>query len=77
MQPIGTLTPTQPYDFTLTLSVLARFPHPTVDITHDGAYWRALRIGDALALFRVKAGDDGTCVLRLNDEFTRPRAFAK
>jgi len=47
------LYPTPPYNFPLLLDVLSRFAHPTVDVARDGAYWRALRSGDGLALVRV------------------------
>jgi 3-methyladenine DNA glycosylase/8-oxoguanine DNA glycosylase len=50
---LTTLYPTPPYDFNLLLTILGRYPHPTVDVAHDGAYWRALRSGNGLALVRV------------------------
>lgn len=34
------------------LAVLERF-HPVMDITRDGDYWRALRVGEQVALVRV------------------------
>jgi DNA-3-methyladenine glycosylase II len=58
MQTIGTIKPVPPYRFDLTLDLISRFPHPTVDVAHDGAYWRVVRVGDGLALLRVRTGDD-------------------
>ena len=40
-----TLYPKPPYHFGLLLKVLARYAHPSLDFTHEGAYWRALRTG--------------------------------
>lgn len=57
---IAALRPAQPYHFPLLLKVLSHFAHPTLDIAHDGAYWRVLRADGGLALARVTAGDDGT-----------------
>jgi DNA-3-methyladenine glycosylase II len=53
MKPIGTLHPTPPYNFALTLDILARYSHPTSDVVHDGGYWRVLQSGNELALLRV------------------------
>jgi DNA-3-methyladenine glycosylase II len=50
---LTTLYPTSPYNFPLLLDVLSRFAHPTLDIAHAGAYWRALRSNGGLALVRV------------------------
>jgi len=55
---LATLYPTPPYNFPLLLDVLSRFAHPTLDVVRDGAYWRAVRSGDGLAL--VKVTDHGT-----------------
>lgn len=55
MKHIATLHPTAPYNFALLPDFLSRFAHPTLDITHDAAYWRALSIGKAMALVRVTA----------------------
>lgn len=51
---LTTLYPTPPYDFNLVLTILGRYPHPTVDVAQDGAYWRVVRSGDGLALVRVR-----------------------
>jgi DNA-3-methyladenine glycosylase II len=53
MTHLATLHPTPPYNFPLLLDVLSRFAHPTLDVVRDGAYWRAFRSGDGLALLRV------------------------
>jgi DNA-3-methyladenine glycosylase II len=53
MKPIRTLHPRPPYNFALTLDILARYSHPTSDVAHDGGYWRVLRDGQSLALLRV------------------------
>lgn len=53
MPHLTTLYPKAPYNFPLLLDVLSRFAHPTLDIVQDGAYWRAIRSGDGLALVRV------------------------
>lgn len=53
MDKLTTLFPTPPYNFDLLLNVLSRFAHPTLDIARDGAYWRAFRSRDGLALVRV------------------------
>ena len=58
MQTIGTIEPVPPYRFDLTLDLISRFPHPTVDVAHDGAYWRVVRVRDELALLRVSARGD-------------------
>lgn len=63
MKQIGQIFPVQPYDFAATCDVIARFPHPTVDVVHptaDGtlAYWRVIRVDGVLALFCVTAGVD-------------------
>lgn len=50
---LATLHPTPPYHFGLLLDVLSRFAHPSVEVTHTGAYWRALPAGDGAALVRV------------------------
>lgn len=50
---LTTLKPTPPYNFDLLLNVLSRFAHPTLDVVRDGAYWRALRAGEGLALVKV------------------------
>jgi DNA-3-methyladenine glycosylase II len=54
MEQIGTLTPTPPYNFPLILDVLSRYKYPSLDIAHDNAYWRVLRVDNALALIQVK-----------------------
>ena len=48
---IGTLHPTPPYDFSLSVR-LARF-HSVLDHFRDGAYWRALDLDGAVVLVRV------------------------
>lgn len=53
MRSIGTLHPKTPYNLALTLDILSRFSHHTTDFAYDGAYWRVLRDGNALALLRV------------------------
>lgn len=53
MRHLTTLYPAAPYRFDLLLDFLGRFAHPTLDVVQDGAYWRALRAGDGLALLRV------------------------
>ncbi len=45
--------PRPPYRFDLLLDILSRYAYPPLDRAHDGAYWRALRAGDGLALLRV------------------------
>lgn len=54
MQVIGVLKPAQPYKFGLLLDILSRFAHPTLDYARDGAYWRALRVGEKLVLVKVE-----------------------
>ena len=49
---IGTLKPTSPYDFDRMLDMLGRF-HPVMDIARNGEYWRALHVGQEVALARV------------------------
>jgi DNA-3-methyladenine glycosylase II len=48
---IGTLHPAPSYDFRKTIAA-ARF-HTVLDVIRDGDCWRALRIGENLALVRV------------------------
>lgn len=50
---LTTLTPAPPYNFDLLLRLLERYAHPTLDIVHDGGYWRALRTNGGTALVRV------------------------
>lgn len=50
---LTSLTPPAPYDFGLLLRLLERYAHPTLDIVHQGAYWRALNVNGARALVRV------------------------
>lgn len=51
---LTTFSPVPPYNFDLTLSLAARFTYPTLDIAgKDGAYWRAIRSGEGIGLFRV------------------------
>jgi DNA-3-methyladenine glycosylase II len=47
-----TIKPTPPYDFARMLAVEERF-HPVMDIVRNGEYWRALHVGDQIALARV------------------------
>jgi DNA-3-methyladenine glycosylase II len=54
---IVTFHPKPPYRFGLLLDLLSRYAHPTMDIARRGAYWRCLRSGDGLALFRVTSVD--------------------
>jgi DNA-3-methyladenine glycosylase II len=56
---LATLHPTPPYNFSLLLDVLARFAYPTLDITRTGAFWRALRVGEGMALVKVTAAEGG------------------
>ena len=60
MQLLGTFTPIATYDFNVTLDILARYTHPTLDRVRDDAYWRVLHVDEALALVCVKvhANDD-------------------
>lgn len=55
MTRLTTLHPKLPYRFDLLLDGLMRHTHPTLDISYDGAYWRALQAGAGLVLFRVSA----------------------
>ena len=55
MHTIGTIEPVLPYRFDLTLDLISRFPHPTVDVAHEGAYWRVVRVHDTHALLQVIA----------------------
>lgn len=72
MKTIGILKPTPPYNFDLTLDLLSRYAHPTVDIVHEGAYWRALHSEDGLILCRVTSeGSPQTPQLRV-DALTPP-----
>lgn len=50
---LTTLTPPAPYDFDLLLRLLERYAHPTLDIVHQGSYWRALNVNGGMALARV------------------------
>jgi DNA-3-methyladenine glycosylase II len=52
---LTTLNPQPPYRLSLLLDFLSRFAHPTLDIAHQGAYWRVLPCNDGLALLRVTA----------------------
>lgn len=56
MQHLATLHPTPPYRFDLLLNLLARYAHPTLDIAHQGAYWRAIHRDGQIALLKVVAG---------------------
>jgi DNA-3-methyladenine glycosylase II len=49
------LHPIPPYNFDLVLDLLARYAYPTVDVVHDGAYWRVVSVDDALALICVRS----------------------
>ncbi len=49
-----TLCPTAPYHFAGLLDILRRYAHPTLDIVHDGVYWRAVNTGAGLALWCVR-----------------------
>jgi DNA-3-methyladenine glycosylase II len=51
--PIQSWQPRSPYRFDLLLDFLARFAYPTLDTVRENAYWRAVRAGGGLALFRV------------------------
>jgi len=55
---LTTLHPKPPYHFPLLLDVLSRFAHPTLDIVRNGAYWRALHVGDHLALIKMTSQGD-------------------
>lgn len=50
---LTTFYPTEPYNFALLLNILSRFAHPSVEIVRDGAYWRALSVGNGIALLKV------------------------
>lgn len=54
-----TLYPTAPYNFELLLEILSRYAHPSVETVHDGAYWRALHIGDEIALLCAQPNSSG------------------
>ncbi len=49
---IGTLKPTPPFDFDKTLDAVSRLPL-VMDIPRGGEYWRALHVGEQVALVRV------------------------
>jgi DNA-3-methyladenine glycosylase II len=70
------IRPTPPYKFDLTLDMLSRYPHPTVDVVHKGAYWRALRVNGTLALFRVtQAADHSLAVETVAGEVDETQAY--
>lgn len=53
---LGSIRPQPPYDFALTLDVVRRYAHPSVDHARDDAYVRCLRLPDASrVLVRVHA----------------------
>jgi DNA-3-methyladenine glycosylase II len=52
---LTTFYPTPPYNFDVMLDILSRYAYPTLDIAREGAYWRALRSGEEVVLFRVTA----------------------
>ncbi len=54
MRLVGMIKPTPPYNFAKMLAVLARF-HPVMDIVREGDYWRALHVGEQVALVRVRS----------------------
>jgi 3-methyladenine DNA glycosylase/8-oxoguanine DNA glycosylase len=49
---IGTLKPTPPYNFDITLDAVARLP-PVMDIVRGVELWRALHVAEQIALVRV------------------------
>jgi DNA-3-methyladenine glycosylase II len=49
---IGTLNPTPPYNFDMTLDAVGRLPL-VMDIPRNGEFWRALHVGEQIALVRV------------------------
>jgi DNA-3-methyladenine glycosylase II len=53
-QLIGTLRPIPPYDFGIMLAAIERFP-PVMDRVLNGEYWRALHVGEEIALVRVSS----------------------
>ncbi|MDX1990871.1 MAG: hypothetical protein SF029_00680 [bacterium] len=66
------LYPKPPYDLALLLQVLTRYLHPITDRVYQGAYWRALYIGDSLVLARVES--TGTPDAPALDVYTTPAA---
>ena len=50
---LGQLHPQPPYNFQLTLDILRRFAHPSLEVVHDDALWRVLHHGDGLALLQI------------------------
>lgn len=49
---LTTFTPNPPYNFDLLLQVSARY-HPALDAVDSGAYYRALRVGERIALVQI------------------------
>jgi DNA-3-methyladenine glycosylase II len=63
MQPLGQLQPTGPYNLPLTLDLLQRYAHPSLDVAYQGAYWRLISLRGGLNLVRVRpAGEDKLAV---------------
>lgn len=58
-QILGQLDPIQPYDFALTLDLLRRYAHPSVDHVRGDAYLRALRVDGVPVLVRVTPDEGG------------------
>jgi DNA-3-methyladenine glycosylase II len=51
---IGTLKPKPPYNFEMTLDAVSRLPL-VMDIPRNGEFWRALHVGEHIALVRVSS----------------------
>ncbi len=67
MDTLGVIYPIEPYNFSLTLNLFARYTHPVLDVVHDGAYWRVVADDDSLALLRVdNYGDASRSALRVS-----------
>lgn len=50
---LGTIHPRPPYDLDITLSLLSRYTHPSLDVAHRRAYWRLVHSRGGLALLKV------------------------
>jgi 3-methyladenine DNA glycosylase/8-oxoguanine DNA glycosylase len=53
MLPLGVIRPEPPYAFETLLAFLGCYRYPTLDIVHQGCYWRVVEQGEALALLRT------------------------
>jgi DNA-3-methyladenine glycosylase II len=63
MQTLGHLYPVPPYNFRLTLDLISHFPHPNVDLVHDSAYWRVVRVAGHLLLLHITQPHRGSLVI--------------